>query len=216
MESLAVNTFLTDEELEFRRMVQRFMKDELQPLVPQMEKDGRPPMSLFKRMGDLDLLGTYLPVEYGGSGGSLMTRAIVAEETARVNAGLDATIFVNIGLVAKHLAKYGTEEQKEKYLRPLITGDACASICLTEPTGGSDALSPRTTAKKDGNDWIIKGQKTFITNAPIAQFFLVFTRTSGEDRRANGGTCFIVDSDTPGVSVGQPFDKLCLRSSPTC
>tara|TARA_R110002110_G_scaffold19919_2_gene81527 strand:+ start:503 stop:1675 length:1173 start_codon:yes stop_codon:yes gene_type:complete len=215
MESLAVNTFLTDEELEFRRMVQRFMKDELQPLVPQMEKDGRPPMSLFKRMGDLDLLGTYLPVEYGGSGGSLMTRAIVAEETARVNAGLDATIFVNIGLVAKHLAKYGTEEQKEKYLRPLITGDACASICLTEPTGGSDALSPRTTAKKDGNDWIIKGQKTFITNAPIAQFFLVFTRTSGEDRRANGGTCFIVDSDTPGVSVGQPFDKLCLRSSPT-
>lgn len=215
MESLAVKTFLTDEELEFRKTVRRFMKDEVEPLVPQMEKDGRPPMSLLKRMGKLDLLGTYLPVEYGGAGASLMTRAIVAEETARVNAGLDVTLFVNISLVAKHLAKYGTEEQKDKYLRPLISGDACASICLTEPSGGSDALSPRTTASKDGEHWVINGSKTFITNAPIAEFFLVFTRTSGCDRRAHGGTCFIVDRGMEGISVGQPFDKLCMRSSPT-
>lgn len=213
--SLAVTSFLNEEEMQFRETVQRFMKDEVEPIVPKMEKDGRPPASLFKRMGDLGLLGTYLPEEYGGAGASLMTRAIVAEETARVNAGLDASIFVSISLVAKHLVKYGTDAQKEKYLRPLISGDAVASICLTEPTGGSDALSPRTKAKKDGDHWIIKGTKTFITNAPMADFFLVFTRTSGEDRRAKGGTCFIVDKDTPGLAIGEPFEKLCFHSSPT-
>lgn len=213
--SLAATSMLTEEELQFRETVQRFMKEEVAPLVPQMEKEGRPPASLYKKMGDLGLLGTFLPEEYGGSGASLMTRAIVAEETARVNAGLDASIFVNISLVGRHLARYGTPEQKEKYLRPLISGDACASICLTEPTGGSDALSPRTTARKDGDYWIVKGHKTFITNGPIAEFFLVFARTSGEDRRARGGTCFIVEKGMDGVSVGQPFDKLCFHSSPT-
>lgn len=191
------------------------MKEKVEPLVPQMEKDGRPPASLYKAMGDAGLLGTYLPLEYGGAGESLMTRAIVAEETARVNAGLDASIFVNISLVARHLAKYGTERQKQKYLTRLISGEACASICLTEPTGGSDALSPRTRAHKDGNHWIIKGSKTFITNGPIAEFFLVFARTNGEDRRARGGTCFIVEKGTPGLTVGQPLDKLCFHSSPT-
>jgi alkylation response protein AidB-like acyl-CoA dehydrogenase len=213
--SLAVTSFLTEEELQFRDTVRRFMKEKVEPLVPQMEKEGRPPASLYKAMGDLGLLGTFLPKEYGGAEASLMTRAIVAEETARVNAGLDASIFVNISLVARHLANYGTKAQKDKYLGRLIRGESCASICLTEPTGGSDALSPRTRARKDGDHWIIKGSKTFITNAPIADFFLVFARTSGEDRRAHGGTCFIVDKGTPGLSVGKPFDKLCFHSSPT-
>lgn len=211
----AAHSLLTTEELEFQDTVQKFMQKEVAPLVTQMESEGRPPASLLRRMGREGLLGTYIPEEYGGSGASLMTRAIVAEETARTNAGLDATIFVNISLVAKHFLKYGTQEQKVKYLMPLVTGESSASICLTEPKGGSDALSPLTRARKEGSDWVINGSKTFITNAPIADFLLIFARTSGEDRRARGGTCFIVDKGTPGLSIGKPFDKLCLRSSPT-
>lgn len=211
----AAHSLLTEEELAFQDSVRRFMLKEVVPLVPRMEAEGRPTEGLLKLMGQQGLLGTFFPEEYGGAGASLMTRAIVAEETARVDAGLDATIFVNISLCAKHLLKYGTEEQKQKYLVPLLKGETSASICLTEPTGGSDALSPRTSGRKVGKEWVIKGSKTFITNAPISAFFLVFTRTSGENRRAHGGTCFIVEKDAPGLSIGKPFDKLCLRASPT-
>jgi alkylation response protein AidB-like acyl-CoA dehydrogenase len=211
----AARCLMTEEERAFQESVRRFMVKEVAPLVPRMEEEGRPAPGLLKRMGDLGMLGAGFPEEFGGCGGSLMTRAIVAEETARVCAGLDATLFVNISIVARHFAKFGTEAQKCKYLVPLLAGEASASICLTEPAGGSDALSPRTRAVKEGSQWIIHGSKTFITNSPIADFLLVFARTSGEDRRVEGGTCFIVDSGTPGLAVGQPFDKLCLRSSPT-
>ena len=213
--NLAARIYLSEEELLLRDTIRRFLNDNVVPLVPQMEAEGRPPEGLFRKMGELGLLGTFLPEEYGGSGGSLMTRAIVSEETARVNVGLDTSIFVNIALVARHLARYGTEEQKQRYLVPLIRGETSASICITEPTGGSDALSPRTVARKDGEHWIVKGHKTLITNAPIADCFLVFARTSGEDRRMRGGTCFIVDGRAKGLSVGTPFRKLSMRSSPT-
>ncbi|WP_020499200.1 acyl-CoA dehydrogenase family protein [Sciscionella marina] len=211
----AAHSLLEEEERDFQLVVRQFMEREVRPLVDEMERAGRPPQELLKKMGEQGILGCYAPEEYGGGGGSLMTRAIVAEETARVNAGLDATLFVNISLVTRHLIKRGTEEQKRRYLVPLIAGESSASICLTEPHGGSDALSPRTTARKDGDHWVINGSKTFITNAPIADVFMVFARTSGENRRARGGTCFLVERDTPGLSVGKPFDKLSLRSSPT-
>lgn len=208
------HSLLTDEERAFQDVVQKFMDKHVRPIVADMERDGRPPAELLKKMGEQGLLGSFAPEEYGGGGGSLMTRAIVAEETARADAGLDATLFVNMSLVARHLIKRGTEAQKQRYLVPLIEGTASASICLTEPHGGSDALSPKTTARRDGSDWIIDGSKTFITNAPIADHFLVFARTSGENRRAHGGTCFIVDAGTPGLTVGSPLKKMSLRSSP--
>lgn len=208
-------SMLTDEERQWQETVQRYMDKNVRPIVADMEKAGRPPAELLKDMGSQGLLGSFAPEEYGGGGGSLMTRAILAEETARVDAGLDATLFVNISLVARHLIKRGTEQQKRKYLVPLINGTSSASICLTESHGGSNALSPKTVARRDGDDWVINGSKTFITNAPIADFFLVFARTSGEDRRAHGGTCFIVDRDAAGLATGEPFDKLSLRSSPT-
>ncbi|TCN53428.1 isovaleryl-CoA dehydrogenase/hypothetical protein [Rhodococcus sp. SMB37] len=209
------HSLLTEEERAFQEVVQKFMDKHVRPIVDDMERDGRPPAELLKKMGEQGLLGSFAPEEYGGGGGSLMTRAIVAEETARADAGLDATLFVNMSLVARHLIKRGTEAQKQRYLVPLIAGTASASICLTEPHGGSDALSPKTTARRDGSDWIIDGSKTFITNAPIADHFLVFARTSGENRRAHGGTCFIVDAGTPGLTVGKPLNKMSLRSSPT-
>lgn len=215
MSGSAAQSLLSDEERAFQQSVQGFMSRYVRPIVDDMEREGRPPDDLLKKMGQQGILGCFAPVEYGGGGGALMTRAIVAEETAKVDAGLDACLFVNMSLVAQHLIQRGTEEQKQRYLVPLIEGTAWASICLTEPHGGSDALSPKTRAVRDGEEWVINGSKTFITNAPIADFFLVFTRTSGENRRAGGGTCFLVDRATKGLSVGKPFNKLSLRSSPT-
>lgn len=215
LHSSTAQAMLTEEERAFQVTVRQFMDKYVTPIADAMEEAGRPPAELLQRMGDHGLLGAFAPEEYGGGGGSLMTRAILAEETARADAGLDATLFVNLSLVARHLIKRGTEAQKQKYLVPLISGTSSASICLTEPHGGSDALSPKTTARREGSEWILNGSKTFITNAPIADFFLVFARTSGEARRAYGGTCFIVENDMPGLSVGKPLKKMSLRSSPT-
>lgn len=210
-----IASLLNDEELEFQRTVRRFMETEVAPLTPQMEADGVFPRSLFRAMGDVGLLGTFFPEQYGGSGAPLTTRAIVSEEMARVNAGLDISVFADIVLFARALNTHGTEEQKRKYLVPILRGEKIGSMAITEPKGGSDALSARTSARKDGGDYVINGSKTFITNAPIADFILVIARTSGEARKIDGGTWFIVERGTPGLETGKPLHKMGMKSSPT-
>jgi alkylation response protein AidB-like acyl-CoA dehydrogenase len=206
---------LDDEELEFQRTVRRFMETEVAPLTPQMEAEGVFPRSLFRAMGDLGLLGSFFPEQYGGAGASLTTRAIVSEEMARVNAGLDISVFADIVLFARALNTHGTEEQKQTYLVPVLRGEKIGSMAITEPKGGSDALSARTNARKDGGDYVINGSKTFITNAPIADFILVVARTSGEGRKIDGGTWFIVERGMPGLETGKPLHKMGMKSSPT-
>lgn len=211
----AIASLLDDEELEFQRTVRRFMETEVAPLTPQMEAEGVFPRSLFRAMGDLGLLGSFFPEQYGGAGASLTTRAIVSEEMARVNAGLDISVFADIVLFARALNTHGTEEQKQKYLMPVLRGDKIGSMAITEPRGGSDALSARTNARKEGGDYVINGSKTFITNAPIADFILVIARTSGEARKIDSGTWFIVERGTPGLETGKPLQKMGMKSSPT-
>jgi alkylation response protein AidB-like acyl-CoA dehydrogenase len=210
-----IASLLSDEEFEFQRTVRRFMESEVVPLTPKMEAEGVFPRSLFQSMAGLGLLGSFFPEEYGGAGASLTTRAIVSEEMARVNAGLDISVFADIVLFARALNTHGTKEQKQKYLVPVLRGDKIGSMAITEPKGGSDALSARTIARRDGGDYIINGSKTFITNAPIADFILVIARTSGEARKIDGGTWFIVERGTPGLETGKPLQKLGMRSSPT-
>lgn len=208
-------SLLSDEELEFQRTVRRFMDSEVAPLTPRMERDGLFPRELFQAMGKLGLLGSFLPEQYGGAGAALTTRAIVSEEMARVNAGLDISVFADIVLFARALNSHGTEEQKQKYLVPILRGDKIGSMAITEPKGGSDALSARTTARKDGGDYVINGSKTFITNAPIADYILVIARTSGEARKIDGGTWFILERGMAGLQTGKPLSKMGMRSSPT-
>jgi len=210
-----IASLLSDEEFEFQRTVRRFMESEVVPLTPKMEAEGVFPRSLFQSMAGLGLLGSFFPEEYGGAGASLTTRAIVSEEMARVNAGLDISVFADIVLFARALNTHGTKEQKQKYLVPVLRGDKIGSMAITEPKGGSDALSARTIARRDGGDYIINGSKTFITNAPIADFILVIARTSGEARKIDGGTWFIAERGTPGLETGKPLQKLGMRSSPT-
>jgi len=211
----SIASLLNDDELELRRTARRFMETEVAPLTPEMEAKGVFPRSLFRSMGDVGLLGSFFPEAYGGAGATLASRAVISEEMARVNAGLDISVFADIVLFARALNTHGTEEQKQKYLVPVLRGEKIGSMAITEPKGGSDALSARTNARKDGSDYVLNGSKTFITNAPVADFILVIARTNGEARKIDGGTWFILERGMPGLETGNPFHKMGMKSSPT-
>jgi alkylation response protein AidB-like acyl-CoA dehydrogenase len=210
-----MNDLLTDEEQMLQESVRRFMIQEVEPLVRQMQAEGRPPQSLIRRLGDLGFLGPCFDEQYGGSGGSYATRAIVSEETARVDAGLDLVLFADIMLFARSIDRHGTAEQKERYLRPVLSGDKMAGMGITEPKGGSDALNPATRAVRENGHWVLTGQKTFVTNAPEADFLVIIARTSDEISRIDGGTWFILERGMEGFATGKPFNKMGMRSSPT-
>lgn len=208
---------LLDEEIMLQDSIRSFFNRELKPVSDQIESDSDHVMikKLIKKMGDLGFLGTFFPREYGGGGMSLLSRAIVCEETAKVNAGFDITLFADIVLFARALSLHGNEAQKKKYLVPVIAGDKIASLAISEPESGSDAFSIKTSAVKNGSNYILNGNKTFITNAPIADYLLVIARTSKGQSKIKGGTWFILERGMPGLSTGKPFNKLGMRSSPT-
>lgn len=208
-------SLLSEDELAFQAVVRRFMENEVAPRTPHMEATGELPRDLLRAMGELGILGPCFPEEYGGGGASLVTRAIVGEEVARVNAGLDISLFADIMLFARALNNHGTEEQKRKYLTPILRGEKIGSMAITEAKGGSDALSARTVARPHGDGYVLNGAKTFITNAPVADFILVITRTSGDARQIDGGTWFILERGMAGLETGKPFNKLGMKSSPT-
>ncbi len=210
-----MQNLLTDDERMLQDNVRRFMVREVEPLVVSMQANGEPPRSLIKRMGDLGFLGTCFSEEYGGSGASIATRAIVSEETARVDAGLDLVLFADIMLFARTIERHGTEAQKQKYLVPVLAGDKIGAMGITEPQGGSDALGAQTRGRLKNGEWIVKGAKTFVTNAPTADFFVIIARTSDEASRIDGGTWFILERDMEGLATGKPFNKMGMRSSPT-
>lgn len=206
---------LTEEELLLRESVRKFFAKELEPIVEQMEKDGQPPRELIKKMGDLGFLGSFFPEEYGGSNLSLTSRAIISEETARICAGFDITLFADIILFARAVLNHGNHAQKEKYMQPVIMGDKIGALAITEPDYGTDALGIKTSAIAEGDYYRLNGSKTFITNAPIADYFAILTRTSKEKSRMKGGTWFILERGMDGLETGAPLEKLGMRSSPT-
>ncbi len=208
---------LLDEEIMLRDSIRDFFKKELEPLSEAIETDTDHILirNLIRKMGDLGFLGTFFSKEYGGSDMSLLSRAIVCEETAKISAGFDITLFADIVLFARALSLHGNEAQKKKYLIPVIAGEKIASLAISEPEAGSDAFNIKTTAVKQGDRYIINGNKTFITNAPIADYFLVIARTSKRQSKIQGGTWFILERGMEGLATGKPFNKLGMRSSPT-
>ncbi|MGH2786357.1 MAG: acyl-CoA dehydrogenase family protein [Actinomycetota bacterium] len=204
---------LAPEQQDFQKTVRQFVDDAIRPHAERWDEEGQLPMDVVKQMGELGLFGLPFPEEFGGSGADFLTLCLAIEEIARVDSSLAITLEAAVGLGAMPVFRFGTEEQKKKWLPPLATGEALASFGLTEPGGGSDAGATRTTARVVDGHWVVNGSKAFITNSgtPITSFVTV-TAVTGENREISA---IIVPTGTPGMEVGKEYRKMGWRHSDT-
>ena len=209
-----MNFELSEEHEMIRKMVRDFAQKDVAPTAAERDEEERFDMDLFKKMAELGLTGIPWPEEYGGIGSDYLAYVIAVEELSRVCASIGVTLSAHTSLAGWPVFKYGTEEQKQKYLRPMAEGTKIGAYGLTEPQSGSDAGGMKTTAKLDGDEYILNGSKIFITNGGIADIYIVFAVTDA-DSKHKGTTAFIVEADYPGFSVGKKEKKLGIRSSPT-
>ncbi|HEY7282076.1 MAG TPA: acyl-CoA dehydrogenase family protein [Actinomycetota bacterium] len=200
---------------ELRATIRRFVESELAPHANDWEGEGHFPDRVFRRMGDLGMLGVRYPAEYGGQDGDWGHAIVVAEELAGVGSGgVGMAVAVQSEMATPPIHRYGTEDQKRRYLVPAIKGDRIVCLGITEPNAGSDVANIETTAVRDGDGWVINGRKIFITNGVRADFCVLVTRTD-KARGYDGFSLFLVDADTPGYSVSRKLEKLGMRSSDT-
>lgn len=204
---------LSEEHEMLKKMVRDFAEKVIAPSAAERDEEARFDRTHFEQMAELGLTGVPWPEEYGGAGMDYLAYCIVVEELSRVDASVGVTISAHTSLAGWPLYKFGTEEQKQKYLRPMAEGKKIGAYGLTEPASGSDAGGMKTVAKEDGDHYIINGSKIFITNGGLADIYVVFALTDPNDRRST--TAFIVESDFEGFSVGKKEDKMGIRSSPT-
>jgi len=186
--------------------IARFVRERLVPAEAELAETYNIPESIVQDMRDIGLFGLTIPEAYGGLGLTMEEEVLVAFELGQTSPAFRSLIGTNNGIGSASIVFDGTEAQKQRYLPRYATGELIGSFCLTEPDVGSDAASVKTSAKKDGDHYIINGTKRFITNAPIAGTFTVMARTNPEIKGARGVSAFIVDASSPGVSVG-PKDK---------
>ncbi|MDY6789906.1 MAG: acyl-CoA dehydrogenase family protein [Thermodesulfobacteriota bacterium] len=205
---------LNKEQKMIQKNVREFMVKEIGPIADQIDLDDKFPKDLWKKMGDLGLLGLTLPEAYGGSEYDIFTSALVMEQMGRISPAVALSYGTHVNLCAHNLEKNATEGQKLRYLPGLCSGDLIGCLGLTEPDAGSDAVGIKTTAVKNGNGFILNGSKMFITNAPIADIALVYAKTDPE-KGAKGITAFIVEKEFSGFSVSGKLEKIGHRGSPT-
>ena len=207
---------LTEEQNLIREMVREFAVSEIAPTAAQRDEEERFDRDLmFGRLAELGLTGIVFPEEYGGAGADYISYAIAVEELSRVCASTGVTLSAHLSLGSNPIYLFGTEEQKQQFLAPLASGEKMGAFGLTEPTAGSDAGGTRTTAVRDGDEWILNGSKIFITNAGEAEIYVVMARTDREAEKHHGISAFIVEKGTPGFSFGKKEKKMGIRSSPT-
>ena len=206
---------LSEEHRLVQATVREWATSRLLPLAAEMDRTGTYPPDLIRELGDLGLTGVFIPEEYGGSGMDTISYCIVIEEIARAEAALAAVLSVNNSLVCYPIFAFGTEAQKRHYLPDLARGRKLGCYCLTEPTAGSDAGSLRTTARADGDRWILNGTKVFVTNGVEAEVLVIYART-GPDTGPRGISAFLAEKGDPGLSVGKVEHKLGIRASSTC
>ncbi|PFP16245.1 acyl-CoA dehydrogenase [Priestia megaterium] len=205
--------FKLSEEYEMiRKMVRDFAKNEVAPTAAQRDEEERFDRGIFTQMADLGLTGIPWPEQYGGIGSDYLAYCIAVEELSRVCASTGVTLSAHTSLAGWPIYTFGTEEQKQKYLKPMATGEKIGAYGLTEPSAGSDAGGMRTLAVKDGEDYILNGSKIFITNGGEADIYVVFARIDPNEKRTSA---FIIEKDMLGFSVGKKEKKLGIRSSPT-
>ncbi len=205
------------EELQlFRENIERFVEAEVLPYYNQWEKEGSFPRELWNKLGEQGFLAVDIPETYGGFGADFMFAVELQEAFARANCGaVGGPMAVHSDIVAHYILNHGSEDQKQKYLPSMVNGTCVGAVAMTEPGAGSDLQGIRTTAKKHGDDYIINGSKTFITNGQHCDMVIVVARTKPEVAGAKGTTLFIVDSKTPGFQRGRNLEKIGLHASDT-
>ena len=207
---------LSEEQSLIRDTVREFAESEIGPSAAQRDEEERFDRSLmFDSLAELGLTGIVFPEEYGGAGADYLSYAIAVEELSRVCASTGVTLSAHISLGANPIYLFGTESQKQQFLVPLATGEKMGAFGLTEPSAGSDAGSTKTTAVRDGDDWLLNGSKIFITNGGEAEIYVVLARTDKDAKKHHGISAFIVEKGTEGFSFGKKEQKLGIRSSPT-
>ncbi|XP_074640360.1 short/branched chain specific acyl-CoA dehydrogenase, mitochondrial-like [Tubulanus polymorphus] len=207
-------THLSDDEKMMQETVRKMAKEKIEPLVAKMDADSHMDKSVIQAAFDNGLMSIEVPAEYNGTHSTFMAANLVIEELAKVDASVSVFVDVQNTLVNTVFLKYANEEQKKKYL-PLLATKMVGSFCLSEPASGSDAFALKTTATKDGDHYIINGSKMWITNAEHAGVYLVMANAKPE-AGYKGITCFIVDREMEGFSLGKKEDKLGIRASSTC
>lgn len=210
-----MNFELTKEQQMIKDMVKEFAEKEVAPKADHVDKTGEFPVQTFEKMGELGLLGIPFPEKYGGSGGDTISYAIAVEEVGKACGSTGLSYAAAVSLGASPIYYFGTEEQKQKYLVPLVSGKGLGAFGLTEPNAGSDAGGTRTKAVLDGDEYVINGEKCFITNAEYAKTITVTAVTGKDERGKNIISAIIVPTDTPGLTINSNYEKLGVRGSNT-
>ncbi|HJV45747.1 MAG TPA: acyl-CoA dehydrogenase [Bacillota bacterium] len=209
-----MNFMLSEEHQMMQKMVRDFALNEVAPTAAERDENETWDMGIWNKMAELGLCGIPWPEEYGGVGADYLSYAIAVEELSRVDASVGVTLSAHTSLAGWPVYKFGTEEQKQKYLRAMAEGRSMGAYCLTEPGSGSDAGGMKTTAVLDGDEWVLNGSKIFITNGGYADVFIVIAQTNPE-LKYKGTAAFIVEKSHPGFSVGKKEKKMGIRSSST-
>jgi alkylation response protein AidB-like acyl-CoA dehydrogenase len=205
---------LTDEHKMLRDAARDFAEKEIAPIAAEFDESGEFPRETVKKMGDLGFMGIEVPEEYGGAGMDTLAYVLALEEICKADAAHGVIMSVNNSLYCHGILKFGTEEQKKKFITPIASGKAIGAYSLTEPQSGSDAGTMKSRATRDGEFYILNGRKSWVTSGPVADYFVVFMMTDPE-KKQKGVTAFLVEGNTPGLTRGKKEPKLGIRASAT-
>ena len=208
--------FILDKKHEMARSLFRdFAQNEVKPLAQEVDETEQFPVGTVEKMQKLGFMGIPVPQELGGQGCDILTYAMCVEELSKVCGTTGVIVSAHTSLCVDPILTYGTPEQKEKYVRPLATGEKLGAFGLTEPGAGTDAQGVQTKAVLDGDEWVLNGSKCFITNGGIASFYCI-TAMTDKTKGTKGISMFLVDAGTPGLSTGNEENKMGIRTSNTC
>jgi len=206
---------LTEEQIAIRDIARDFARSEIAPTAIERDIKAEFPFEIVKKLGEMGFMGMMVPPEWGGAGLDTLSYVLALEEIAIVDAAVCVIMSVNNSLVCFGIEKWGTDEQKERFLKPLASGQKLGCFCLSEPEAGSDATNQRTEAVKDGDYYILNGIKNWITNGKYADVYFMHASTD-RSKGHKGISTFLIEKDTPGLETGVKEDKLGIRSSDTC
>jgi alkylation response protein AidB-like acyl-CoA dehydrogenase len=215
-EPTALTLQMTDEHQQLQRMVRDFAQKEIVPIAAEYDESGEFPMDTIKKMGAMGLMGIEVPEEYGGAGMDALAYVLTMVEVAKADASHSTIVSVNNSLYCHGIMKFGTEEQKQKFVVPVATGEKIGAYSLTEPMSGSDAgtMQSRAVLNEAGTHYVINGRKSWVTSGPVADYLVLFTMTEPE-KKHKGITAFLIDASQPGFIRGKKEPKLGIRASAT-